>query len=291
MIKLNQDYLSFIQHLADNGHITFNEGENKDEDEEPSRPDKLFFAYFRFFPGEKDRVKRQLLGGFQPLMDMHKDLVNTFRPYKSWKHVEQELLQPVRGLGNVFAGILLLIGVCVYAPLAGLGIIQEKRPLKKAMVSSWCIESISRIIRGATQLVFTPFVPIKMLFRGITTSILGWQKIEWDLGINRLIAEAATHHDNDDDFDDDIDGSQMSAIAEELHRKFYKARKMGRTFTADPTANNPSTQVVKTLFNYYRLERQSTDPDMDAVEIRQICSDMDTIDRQLENPAFYRKPR
>jgi len=55
-----------------------------------------------------------ILGGFQPLADMYKDFVDTFKPYKSQRYyVLRDLSQPLYGLKNIAKGI----GCLILAPL------------------------------------------------------------------------------------------------------------------------------------------------------------------------------
>jgi|GEM_PF-3851340 len=68
-----------------------------------------------------------LLGGFNPLINMRKDFIDTFKPYKSGSYfILRDLIQPFRGIGNMFRGvfnvitspILLLINTLRYAVYA-----------------------------------------------------------------------------------------------------------------------------------------------------------------------------
>ena len=44
-------------------------------------------------------------GGFNPILAMKKDVVDTFKPYKSGFYLLRDVLQPVRGVANVFKGL------------------------------------------------------------------------------------------------------------------------------------------------------------------------------------------
>ena len=39
--------------------------------------------------------------GINPLADMRKDFIDTFKPYKSWHHVRGDLFQPAHGVANI----------------------------------------------------------------------------------------------------------------------------------------------------------------------------------------------
>ncbi|MFI4956612.1 MAG: hypothetical protein ACHQAX_05335 [Gammaproteobacteria bacterium] len=263
MIKMYRNYISFFQHLVMNEYsfaIKINNTfyQNQKEEFEASLNQPRYTRYYRISPGADNEHlhRRRLLGGLQPLVDIQKDFVNTFRLYKSWRHIGTDALQPIRGIGNILRGVLTFIGACLYTPLVKSGIIREYEPMRTNYGASWFLDSFSSVVRGVTQVLFTPFVPIKILFRGFVTSIMGWQKVEKDIGINRLVAEAARLTENSE-------GSALApsngieAIADELERKVDKAKRNNRPRSLVVDENNRAAVVVRAIFLYKGLEREN----------------------------------
>src|SRR5579872_3176287 len=130
MIKIYPRYHSFLHHLAANYYpfaLTFQYRFylRADEKLRISEQRSRDYPYNRFFP--KSQRVRILLAGFQPIADMQKDAVNTFKPYKSSRHVWRDLAQPVYGVINIIGGILTFVGALLYT-LAAFIISDEHQP-------------------------------------------------------------------------------------------------------------------------------------------------------------------
>ncbi|MDX2164085.1 MAG: hypothetical protein SFW07_01575 [Gammaproteobacteria bacterium] len=148
----------------------------------------------------------QLLGAFQPVLDITRDVSNIFRAYKGWRHVAWDLAQPVRGLLNGVAGI----GQIIYSPIYLLGqltlgnlvdavkapkgeklsTVGNNTTVALARATSWIVNGAMKIVRGATQVAFTPLSWLKMIVRGISTAEnKGVQRLVDDRNIQRLVKE------------------------------------------------------------------------------------------------------
>jgi hypothetical protein len=148
----------------------------------------------------------QLLGALQPVLDMTRDVSNTFSAYKSWRHVIWDLAQPVRGLLNGVAGI----GQIIYSPIYLLGqltignvvdtvkapkghklsTVRGNTTLAFARATSWTVNGVMKIVRGATQLAFTPLSWVKMIVRGLSTAEnKGVQRLVDDKSIQNLVKQ------------------------------------------------------------------------------------------------------
>lgn len=148
----------------------------------------------------------QLLGAFQPVLDMGRDITNTFRAYKGWRQVVWDIAQPIRGLLNGVAGVAQI----VYSPVYLLGqltlgnIIDAIRAPKGkklstvggnttvalAKATSWFVNGALKIVRGATQVAFTPLSWLKMIVRGFSTAEnKGVQRLVDDKNIQRLVKQ------------------------------------------------------------------------------------------------------
>ncbi len=198
--------------------------------------------YKYFYPEDYRKYKHgtssdyKVIEGFHTLTDMGKDFVNTFRPYKTWYHIAKEFLQPLRGIGNILRGVSILIlavveGVMLTGALLGGTFIAliAGRPRRAAkichhilsgpgrLLTSWFIDGVSSVVRGITQIVFTPIVPLKILLRGVITFFSGWQKFGHDAGMKKILE---MHSQSTEE--------QQRITKAILVEKYEKAKKQGR---------------------------------------------------------------
>jgi hypothetical protein len=140
---------------------------------------------------------RQLLGSFQPVADIAKDFIDTFKPYKSRFHIKRDFLQPWWGTVNIVKGVVTIVAAPFFVLFVGYQILSASkfkgmrlRVLVNNLVNpiSWIIEGVLNIVRGFTQLITTPVTwLVKMPFRGILTAIMGTPTIEQNLGMRNLV--------------------------------------------------------------------------------------------------------
>jgi hypothetical protein len=211
----------------------------------------------------------QILGGFQPLVEIERDIANIFRPYKSWGKVLKDLAQPFRGIGNGISGLVYIAATPFYL-LYQLVIdnIRVARRTSKgerlkevgknstralAIAFSWGISGVSQIIRGATQLAATPLSWIKMIVRGFSTwENRGFQRLVDDRNVRRLVKQAeevatdlaqnpappieATSPLLQSEPSNDARAKKLSALNQELSSKYYKAKENRKPQGIDPKA-------------------------------------------------------
>ena len=139
----------------------------------------------------------QLLGGLQPLVDIGKDLINTFKPYKSFSYFIEDLKQPLRGVGNMLKGI----GYIAVTPLT----LFSEKPVQTAL--SWLNYGVLNILKGGLQVVTTPLTYfLRAPLRGLISCFSGKpERFEDKESVKSLLAQAK--------------GSSVD-ICYELHRKF-----------------------------------------------------------------------
>lgn len=212
MIRINQGYQSLFDYLV-NEHFPLTEWINE-----------------FFYRGEAGRKRwnphphnyQQITGAFQPLADMIKDAVDTFKPYKTEYHITRDATQPLRGIGNFIRGILLFpctpmvfIGVFIKDIFQATSVkdfaIRTGQNLVRSF--SWLLDGVSSLIRGSTQIVFAPAAYIKLIFRCIISPFYDYPPIEGNSGIQKLF-KAGKAETNPDKLDD---------IRRELHRKYVKS--------------------------------------------------------------------
>lgn len=169
---------------------------------------------------------QQFTGAFQPLADMLKDLVTTFRPYKFEDDRFREFTQVFRGIGMLARGA----ANWVAAPLLFIGYIfrdifysnswknfKENTIQNTLRTFTWLIDGTNSFIRGATQVATAPIsMSARLIFRCIITPFFDYPPIEKNPGIKYLVKEGrdAIKENRTDD---------IKAIRDELHRKYLKA--------------------------------------------------------------------
>lgn len=136
----------------------------------------------------------KMTGAFQPFADMYKDFRDAFTAYKAPYQKQNNLMQPLRGLGNIIKSVGILIGTLLFFLVNTILLVSKDRPVTMRQnlyqTSVWLIEGISTMLRGLTQLCATPLVylfetPMRMLI----TKIKGERKIEENNGIHRMIKD------------------------------------------------------------------------------------------------------
>jgi hypothetical protein len=237
-------------------------------------------------------MTQPILGGFQPLIDIGKDVTDTYKPYKSSYHIKRDFLQPLRGVKNIVKGVINIIGAPIYFVLQlfeslssdydrhRFGLIR----FRSALTFSWVLEGVASIVRGITQIVATPLTwLVKMPFRGLVTAIYSAPKIEESASIQRVATTGNAVLQNR------ATAFLVEYIRYELHRKFLKAHRRGQKTDIDPvqelasfTAQNPAnlqaksgrekTQIASQYIGLFKKEvtekKQPAVPAADANKVR-----------------------
>lgn len=122
---------------------------------------------------EQGRDPRELLtpyffGGLNPLFSIKKDLADTFKPYKSNFYIVRDILQPIRGCGNVMKGAfnlaaslgLFLVDTSRYAYQAysagNFEVFSMNMVMNLVTTGGGLLEGITSLVRGLGQIVATP---------------------------------------------------------------------------------------------------------------------------------------
>ncbi len=196
------------------------------------------------------QFERQFRGPVQPLADMAKDVMDTFKPYKGWYQFRRELMQPLRGAGNLVIAAITLIGAPLVFIASTMVYIFKPSTFLKNMrknfinTTAWLLDAITTGIRGGSQIVTTPLLVPRMGLRGILT-LFHQPKIEENKGIHRLVEKANASKEN------------MYHITLAIHIKFINAHRKGQVTSIDPTAEDkvytPLTQsdVGNQQYNAY----------------------------------------
>lgn len=170
----------------------------------------------------------EILGGFQPLADIVTDVQECVKPYKFSNQLKRDLMQPLRGAGNIIVSLM-------YLAFALTLLLDKETPWQRNL--SWAIYSLSNIFKGVTQCLFTPFTwLIKIPLRGLITLFNPSPQTNWeDKDSVQSLVESAQN----------IDEEGLSDICTELHRKFLNACDKGKTTAITP---HEETNIYVNIF-------------------------------------------
>jgi hypothetical protein len=201
---------------------------------------------------------------FEIFLDMGKEVVDTFKPYKGYYQSTRDVLIPLRGLKNLLKGLLDVTLALVYLALApavftisllltivggifsgssnftiGALVVTGVTGAGFGVAISDIARGLSDIVKGVTQLAATPLVwAIKMPLRGLITLFAGAPKIEDSATIKHLAEDGLLGiRDNDE--------KKSRAAVNAMHHKFQCAAKKGQQ-----TAISPVTE--RALYNQNR---------------------------------------
>jgi hypothetical protein len=219
---------------------------------------------------------------FQPFLNMRKDAVDTFKPYKSSSQVIRDFLQPLKGLQNIIKGLCIAVS-CPYVLLCNIvGYLcavlliailmlpclfffedawdkycKRMNNMNNSFLAnfvqrvSWMMEGLVSLIRGMTQIAAAPFTwLIKMPLRAIVTYIKGAPAIEK----NRLIIRLAEHgHEILDEPATPFAVNEINLMTKAIHVKFRSALKKGQHTDIAPDVE---------YANYYAAVREDDYPEL-----------------------------
>lgn len=134
----------------------------------------------------RDPLRPYFLGGFNPVLSIGKDSVDTFKPYKSNFYFFRDLIQPFRGLGNIVKSIFNLVispllfvantlkYLCLGIAQRSFFLFSENMKMNIAKSSGGFLEGITSLLRGLGQVVTTPATWfLRIPLRAIITRVKG----------------------------------------------------------------------------------------------------------------------
>jgi hypothetical protein len=207
-------------------------------------PDEYYAIHGMKAPGLQ---KIYVFASFQPFLNMGKDVVDTFKPYKGFYQSTRDFLQPLDGVWNILRGAVLVV-------LSLGGMMSALYPFLLALIISPLIlcfmpsryvgdalgfylsmagiyfssmnEGTAAFLRGLGQVATTPLTWfIKMPLRGLITLFKGVPKAEESETIVRL---AKAGHDMLDVDANPLLGMRTARIINSIHAKFECAVKKGQ---------------------------------------------------------------
>jgi len=233
-------------------------------------------------------AKKRIIGPFQVFLDMGKDIVDTVKLYKGLYQYIRDAAQPAIGALNILKGAasialspLVLVGnfildsvKAVYASVAtdkSASSIRRKFARNSIVnlmrTASWIADGITSVIRGATQVIFTPLTWfVKIPLRGIITAIKGTPKIEENPGIQKLLDHSQNSTAdliNPSMADADIAKGNVNyrsggpaLIQKALHAKFKCSLSKGQDTNIDPNKeediyNNNGSSSIAVYFQLF----------------------------------------
>ncbi|MBA2655689.1 MAG: hypothetical protein H0U70_01745 [Tatlockia sp.] len=249
-----------------------------------------------------------VLGGLNPLLAMTKDLVDTFKPYKSNFYIWRDLLQPLRGLSNVIKGLLnlalapLLLAVdtlrTIYFSIKDRSLANFPQNMLKtfARALGGVVDGLANITRGLIQIGTTPLNWfLRMPIRGTITAKKGMPILKQQLSdkaekLEQLVNKEHKHVNDSLEID-----LQMQYFKGKIDKAFYRCQEVGinrlslnYSFTFVPKftttrpgiqfPGNDSTENRKYALNFLGLFK--TNPTNDSLTVIQ-----NSFNNTLENDS------
>lgn len=194
-------------------------------------------------------IKGQFLGTLQPINEMAKNILASFKPYKSTYDLEKDLRQPFNGIGNLAAALINLpTAIIVFAVSTVESVFSPTTfftNMKDNVIrsASWIIESFTRGLHGAVQLTTTPLTwLLRIPFRFGLNRYYGWPKIEENNSVVSLISDGVRVNKKLSALENSKQLSlvtftstqktllkELNKINEMLKEKFLKAKERGQT--------------------------------------------------------------
>lgn len=147
-----------------------------------------------------------LLGSLQPFVDIAKDFLDTFKPYKSKAYLKKDALQPFRGILHILKGIIYILALplCLLNP--------DKRGITAL---AWLIHGLSQIAQGSIQIItsipnYLFRIPLRLLITCFSPPTIAFEKRQ---SLYLLLTQA----------ENELDKGQINNAADicfEIHRKF-----------------------------------------------------------------------
>jgi hypothetical protein len=246
MKKINGGYISLFEYLVEMG-FPFTRTINKTlyPTEDWILKDYSVPYPRRYNENPKGRWADQFTGSLQPIASMGNDFQYTFKPYKSVRDALTDIMQPVRGIGNILRGSaniisvpFVLLGDTVRCALRARSLSSFLKHMKSNLFRSfsWVIDGVSSLIRGATQIITSPLtLALRIPLRGIISGVKGTPDISENEDVKRLVAIGKTAIDNNDGF-------TMDCIKHRLDEEYQKLISQGN-------ASNFDTQKKDSVFN------------------------------------------
>lgn len=150
------------------------------------------------------------------ILDIAKDGVDTFKPYKTKRHLERDLYQLFSGARNCAVGFLAVlyglisIPTIVFAAFSGETLKQSETTARNT------VGGLAQMLRGAIQIVASPLSLIRIPFRYFAFQGIRDEKFQDRKSVNQLVkdADALLLSPNNE-----AKVSQMRFILDELQRK------------------------------------------------------------------------
>lgn len=155
--------------------------------------------------------------------DMFKDAMDTFKPYKTKRHLERDLYQFFYGLKNTIVGLFCLLWAILLNVLFGTFVLIVKVCSNRQEITLDLLMdapvnllgALAQTIRGGTQILASPASLLRIIWRSYLSQDMEEQKFQQRKSIIRLVDEAEIIMENAPS--DSVE--KMSLVLNELHRK------------------------------------------------------------------------
>lgn len=150
------------------------------------------------------------------ILDIAKDSVDTFKPYKTKRHLERDLYQLFSGARNCAVGFLAVCGGLISIPTLVFAAFSGETLNTSETIARNVVGGLAQMLRGAIQVVASPLSLIRIPFRYFAFHGIRDEKFQDRKSVKKLVKDA-------DDLlltpNNEAKVSQMRFILDELQRK------------------------------------------------------------------------
>lgn len=151
------------------------------------------------------------------LLDIVKDGVDTFKPYKTKRHLERDLYQLFFGARNCVVGFLAVFGGLMNIPSLVFSVFSGEALNRSETIARNTLGGLAQMLRGAFQIVASPLSLIRIPFRYFAFHGIRDEKFQDRASIKQLVKDADDLLINPSHSEAKV--SQMRFILDELQRK------------------------------------------------------------------------
>lgn len=124
------------------------------------------------------------------ILDIVKDGVDTFKPYKTKRHLERDLYQLFFGARNCVVGFLAVFGGLMNIPSLVFSVFSGEALNRSETIGINILGGLAQMLRGAIQIVTSPFSLIRIPFRYFAFHGIRDEKFQDRASIKQLVKDA-----------------------------------------------------------------------------------------------------
>ena len=224
-------------------------------------------------PNLRRTYSGSVIQAFLPLLRMGKNFIDTFKPYKNRRQVDDDLTQVFTGIKNTFLALVLLL---LYP--FGIAIMVKRLEIKPFLLTTFIFPFtlLTTLIAGITQIATFPLTLLRIPCRKLITYFTGVPKIEDNAGIKALVkkgerAAAAGH--------------STGLIDMVLRQKIKKAKERGQmtknTAVYNYLQNGIESQMTYLAFLPSKVDTRKIDTSREVTQTAELH-----LDEEVDTERF-----